>query len=65
MSVKKYSIELDSESSMTIERLARKLDRLDKIETFMIKRRKVESVTSFPKFDRIVGENVRDSQPWE
>ena len=64
MSVKKYSIELDIESTMTIEQIVRKLDRLYVLETFMIKRRMVESVSSFPKVDRIVGEHVREPQPW-
>lgn len=64
MSVKKYSIEIDVESTMTIEQIARKIDRLDVLKTFMIKRRKVESVSSFPKFDRIVAENTMEPQPW-
>lgn len=64
MTVKNYSIELDVESTMTIEQIVRKLDRLDVIERFMIKRRKVESVSSFPKIDKIVGEHVRENQPW-
>jgi len=64
MSVKKYSIEIDVESTMTIEQIARKIDKLDVIEKFMIKRRKVESVSTFPKFDRIVAENAMEAQPW-
>lgn len=64
MTVKKYSIEIDVESTMTIEQIARKIDRLDAIEKFMIKRRKVESVSTFPKFDRIVAENAMEAQPW-
>lgn len=64
MTVKKYSIEIDVESTMTIDQIARKIDRLDVLETFMIKRRKVESVSSFPKFDRIVEENTMEPQPW-
>ena len=64
MTVTKYSIELDVESSMTLEQIAKKLDRLDILEKFMIKRRKVEKVSHFPKFDRIVAENTMEPQQW-
>lgn len=56
----KYTITIDVESSMGVHQLSQKIDKLDRINTFMIKYHKVDKVDKFnsnPYYD-IISDHV-------
>lgn len=56
----KYTITIDVESSMDVHQLSQKIDKLDRIDTFMIKYHKVDKVDKFnsnPYYD-IISDHV-------
>ena len=58
----KYTITIDVESSYDIGKMVKKIDRLDRIETFMIKYHKVQKVDKFnsnPYYD-IISDHVNE-----
>jgi predicted alpha-1,6-mannanase (GH76 family) len=62
INVQKYTITIDVESSMDVDQLSKKIQRLDRIETFMIKYHKVQKVDKFdsnPYYD-IVSDHVNE-----
>ena len=59
----KYTITIDVESSYDLKEMVKKIERLDRIETFMIKYHKVEKVEKFnssPYYD-IVSDYVNET----
>jgi len=62
LTMSKYTITIDVESSMDVDQLSKKIQRLDRIETFMIKYHKVQKVDKFdsnPYYD-IVSDHVNE-----
>lgn len=56
----KYTITIDVESSYDIDKMVKKIDRLNRIDTFMIKYHKVDKVDKFnsnPYYD-IISDHV-------
>lgn len=59
----KYTITIDVESNFTIDQLSKKIDKLQRMNTFMIKYRKIERVEKFdssPYYD-IVSQHVNST----